>query len=155
MTTLRRMTIEVIAPIEHVWQALATADGWHVTPAGDGSVQVVSSRSPDRVGWHVTGRVQGSVDWELDDLDAITFVHGQWEVGTARTWLQPSDRAARQAHDDHASVVAERLAGELGVDLLTVRSDMRRPRHALPRPRRGAGAMLLGAMWLAGGRRVE
>jgi hypothetical protein len=155
MPTLRRMTIEVIAPIERVWQALATADGWEVTPSGDGAVHVVSSRPPDRVGWHVTGRVQGSVDWELDDLDAITFVHGQWEVGPSRTWLQPSDRVARQAHDQYAQVVAGRLVGELRVDLLTVRSDMRRPRHAPARPHRGAGAMLLGAMWLAGSRRAE
>lgn len=155
MTALRRMTIEVIAPIERVWQALATADGWHVTAAGDGEVGVVSSRTPDRVTWHVTGRVRGVVEWELDDLDAITFVHGQWEVGPARARLQPSDRVARRTHDEHAQVVAQRLARDLHVDLLTVRSDMRRPRHTAARPHRGAGAMLLGAMWLAGGRRAE
>lgn len=155
MTTLRRMTIEVLAPVERVWEVLASAEGWPVTPSGDGDVRVVSSRSPDRVRWHVVGRVQGVVDWELDDLDAITFVHGQWEVGPARTWRQPSDRVARQAHDEYAQVVARRLVDRLGVDLLTVRSDTRRPRHAPTRAHRGAGAMLLGAMWLAGGRRAE
>ncbi len=133
---------------------MAGADGWTVTPEGHGTVSVVGARAPDRVSWHVTGRVQGAVEWELDDLDGIAFAYGTWEVGPARTLQRIGEKAARRAHDAHATTVAERLAAVLEVDLLTVRADMRQPRQPTERPHRAAGAMLLGAAWLAGnGRR--
>ena len=150
MATVRRMTIELIAPIEQVWSALAGADGWSVSPDGEDQVTVVEARAPDRVSWHVTGGLRGAVEWELDDLDAITFAYGTWEVGSTRTRHTTSEKAAQRAHDLRASTAAALLADAVGADLLTVRSDMRRPRQTAERPRRAAGAMLLGAAWLAG-----
>lgn len=63
-----------------------------------------------------------------------------------RVW----EALAGAVHAVHADTVAGRLVDALHVDLLTIRSDARRPRRAVARPHRTVGAMLLGAAWLSG-----
>lgn len=148
MTDRRTLTIEVLAPIEDVWAALATADGWHVDGGGT-TVEVASSRAPDRVTWHLAGHVRGEVAWELDDLDAVAFARSEWHVAPTHG-RRPRPRRSRADHDRRAGEVAACLADRLGVELLLVRSDPRQPRVSADRAPRGAGPLLLGAMWLAG-----
>lgn len=148
MADRRTLTIEVLAPIDDVWAALATADGWCVDD-GATTVEVASSRAPDRVTWHLDGHTRGEVAWELDDLDALAFARSEWHVTPPHARQQRSRRAQAE-HDRRAAEVAARLTSRLGVELLLARSDPRQPRVPVERARRGAGPLLLGAMWLAG-----
>jgi hypothetical protein len=144
--------IELIADIGEVWRVLTAGDElalWHA------QVEVTAARAPERVSWSVTGALQGTVEWELDDLDEITFARSTWRLGPAHVLAGPvGSRAARRTHDRRVDDVAYWLAERLGADLYAIRSDSRQPHvPADERAPRGAGTMLLGAMWLASPRR--
>lgn len=145
-------TIELIANIDEVWRVLAAGDELALWQA---RVEVTAARAPERVSWSVTGALQGTVEWELDDLDEITFARSVWRLGPTHVLAGTgTERAMRRAHDRRVDDVAYWLADRVGADLYAVRSDSRQPRvPAGERAPRGAGTMLLGAMWLASPRR--
>ena len=141
----RTVTIELLAPIDRVWSVLSTADGRRLED-GRTRIEVLGARAPDRVSWHLAGRSRGVVEWELDDLDELVFARSEWFVTTSH---HDGGRRGRARHDDRADEVASWLASHVGVEPLLVRTDPRVPRHQEDRAPRGAGPMLLGAMWLA------
>lgn len=134
--------IEVRAPVALVWQVLSrpwawlpTTDGpWSVADARDrhtGTDAVMAhelrlpgvaaariqtttalARCPDRLSWVVSGDLDGEMDWELDDLDDVTFVRGTWVVRpVARRLRSLGPLAAPMLGRAHAGAVAQVCSG--------------------------------------------
>lgn len=150
----QRSTIEIAAPIEVVWEHLmqpgcwlgAAGSGWKAIPdtwdlwggplthcfrvTGRGRLQVtgttVEARCPDRLRWRFAGEVAGTLDFELDDLDALTFIHAVFDVTptslAARTRLGLGRRAVGTWQGRALQDLAADLGRRLGCASVTVRS---------------------------------
>jgi uncharacterized protein YndB with AHSA1/START domain len=169
-----RSTIEIPAPIEAVWELLlqpaswlgASRTGWSVhaaswdlwggplahrfaLPAG-GAIEATSTtslaRCPDRLRWTFVGGLTGEVDFELDDLDELTFVHTAWRVRVAGP-LGPGrigvgQRARVRWHDRLVACLAASLGDHLDCREVAVRSGGdRRGRARLTLDRLDLGAV--------------